>query len=297
MRSRARTQPRGTAARSIPVARGFARGLQPVRDTVLVEVYLHELGYLPIVDGRLDTATIDAIKRFQRDHDLVVDGIAGEKTWTKLFAACPDLTAAIAAKWLSRADLETTAATLQLPVPTVRAVYKVESGGSGFWGLQPRILFEGHVFWSRLKATGKDPAALQAGFEDVLYPKWDRSKYIGGPAEYGRLQRAQQIDSAAALESASWGLFQIMGYHAESLGYGDVDRFVAAMSEREGAQLEAFGRFVSRTKFGGRTLLHWLQARDWAKFAHGYNGSGFRANRYDVKLRLAYEAALTDEAR
>jgi hypothetical protein len=275
----------------------FARGLQPVRDTALVEVYLNELGYLRIVDGKLDAATIDAIKRFQRNHDLVVDGIAGEKTWTKLFASCPDLTASIAAKWLSRADLQSTAAALQLPVATVRAVYKVESGGSGFWGLKPRILFEGHVFWNRLKARGKDPSALQAGFEQVLYPKWDRSKYIGGPAEYGRLQRAQQIDSAAALESASWGLFQIMGYHASALGYGDVDRFVAAMSEREGAQLDAFGRFISRTKFGGRTLLQWLRARDWAKFARGYNGNGFRANRYDVKLRLAYEAALADEAR
>jgi len=275
----------------------FERGIQPKRDTVLLEVYLHELGYLPIVDGKLDATTIDAVQRFQRDHDLVVDGIAGEKTWTKLFASSPDLTTAIAAKWITRADLQSTAAKLDVPVATVRAVYKVESGGSGFWGLKPKILFEGHVFWRRLQAKGKNPAALQPGFEEVLYPKWDRSKYIGGPAEYGRLERAQQIDKSAALESASWGLFQIMGYHAPELGYGDVESFVTAMTAREGAQLDAFGRFVSRTRFGGQSLLHWLQARDWARFAEGYNGSGFRVNGYDVKLQQAYEAALADEAR
>lgn len=273
----------------------FERGIQPKRDTVLLEVYLHELAYLPIVDGKLDATTIDAVQRFQRDHDLVVDGIAGEKTWTKLFASSTDLTTAIAAKWITRADLQSTAAKLDVPVATVRAVYKVESGGSGFWGLKPKILFEGHVFWRRLQAKGKNPVALQPGFEEVLYPKWDRSKYIGGPAEYGRLERAQQIDKSAALESASWGLFQIMGYHAPELGYGDVESFVTAMTEREGTQLDAFSRFVSRTRFGGQSLLHWLQARDWARFAEGYNGSGFRVNGYDVKLQRAYEAALADE--
>jgi hypothetical protein len=274
---------------------GPARGIQPVRDTVLLEVYLHELGLLPIVDGKLGSDTIEAVKRFQREQDLVVDGVAGEKTWTKLFASCPELTTAIAAKWLSRADLETTATALQVPVATVRAVYKVESGGSGFWGLKPKILFEGHVFWTRLKAKHQDPVALRTGFEDVLYPKWDRTRYVGGPAEYGRLERAQQIDRSAALESASWGLFQIMGYHAVDLGYANVEEFVSAMTEREGSQLQAFGRFVDHTRFAGHTLLEWLRQQQWAKFAEGYNGSGFRINKYDEKLRQAYEAALADE--
>lgn len=273
------------------------RGIQPIRDGVLLEVYLHELGYLPIADGRIDSNTIDAVKRFQRDNDLVVDGIAGEKTWTKLFAARPDLTKAIADKWLSRRDVEAVATDLTVPVATLRAVYKVESGGSGFWGLKPRILFEGHVFWRQLRASGKDPAALRNGFEDVLYPNWDRSHYVGGPGEYGRLEKAKQLDERAALESASWGLFQIMGYHATTLEYGSVDEFVEAMFTREHAHLDAFGRFVRRNRFQGEPLLHWLQRRDWAKFAEGYNGPGYRQNRYDTKLQAAYEAALADEKR
>lgn len=275
----------------------FERGVQPKRDTVLLEVYLNALGYLAIIDGKLDATTIGAVRRFQRDHHLVVDGFAGEKTWTQLFASSPELTATIAAKWIRQTDLQSTAADLKVPVATVRAVYKVESGGSGFWGLKPKILFEGHVFWRRLVARGKRPAALQLGFEDVLYPTWDRSKYVGGPAEYGRLQRAREIDESAALESASWGLFQIMGYHATELGYEDVESFVTAMTEREGTQLDAFGRFVSRARFRGQTLVHWLQVRDWASFAEGYNGSGYRVNAYDIKLQRAYEAALAEELR
>ena len=274
-----------------------ARGIQPVRDTVLLEIYLNELGYLPIANGRLDSRTIDAVKQFQRDHDLIVDGIAGEKTWTKLFATNPDLTKAVANKWLSREDVEAVAADLTVPVATLRAVYKVESGGSGFWGLRPRILFEGHVFWTQLTKAGKDPETLSRDFEDVLYPRWDRTKYIGGPGEYARLDKAKQLDERAALESASWGLFQIMGYHATNLDYGSVEQFVEMMFTREHAHLEAFGRFVRRNRFKGQPLLTWLQQRNWAKFAEGYNGRGYRQNRYDTQLRAAYEAALADEAR
>ena len=267
------------------------RGLQPVCDNVLLEVYLNELGYLSAIDGKLDAVTRSAVKRFQAEHELVIDGVAGEKTWTKLFASHPELTAAIAAKWLSREDLERTSAALGLSLATVRAVYRVESCGSGFWGRRPKILFEGHVFWKRLKLKGKLPSDSLPQYENVLYPRWDRTKYLGGPAEYGRLASAQTVDSSAALESASWGLFQIMGYHADLLDYASVEEFVSEMAKNEGAQLEAFGRFVGRTRCEGKTLLHWLRERDWAKFAKGYNGPAFAANNYDVRLRSEYEAA------
>jgi len=31
-----------------------------------------------------------------------------------------------------------------------------------------------------------------------------------------------------------------------------------------------------------------LRAKNWAKFAQGYNGSQFAANKYDLKLANAY---------
>jgi hypothetical protein len=35
----------------------LARGVQLVRDILLLEVYLHGLGFLPMVDGKLDANT------------------------------------------------------------------------------------------------------------------------------------------------------------------------------------------------------------------------------------------------
>lgn len=54
---------------------------------------------------------------------------------------------------------------------------------------------------------------------------------------------ARQIDTAA-LESASWGAFQIMGYHWQRLGYASVQDFVTAMSASESQQFEVFTRFI-----------------------------------------------------
>lgn len=267
------------------------RGLQPNQEVMLLQVYLHELGYLRNVDGSFGSQSVAALRRFQSENDLVVDGVAGEKTWTRLFALRPELVQAISAKWLSQQDLEETAAQESLPLATVKAVYQVESGGNGFWGLNPKILFEGHVFWKRLRIYGKNPIALQPGYEDVLYPKWDKRRYVGGLAEYARLEKAQQLDLRAALESTSWGLFQILGYHATDLGYGSVEAFVEQMRSKERAQLDAFCRFIEQKRFEGQPLLHWLQAQDWTRFAKAYNGASYSKNQYDKKLKAAYSAA------
>ena len=94
------------------------------------------------------------------------------------------------------------------------AVKLVESGvGGGFLpSKQCKILFEGHVFYSELKKKGnKDLPRLLKTEPDIVYPTWNRAKYKGGELEWTRLKRAMVIDREAALKSASWGLFQIMG--------------------------------------------------------------------------------------
>jgi hypothetical protein len=93
-------------------------------------------------------------------------------------------------------------------------------------------------------------------------------------------------DSAYA--SASWGLFQIMGFHYKSLGFSSVDHYVSTMYIHEREHLKAFGQFISITKVSGKSLLEWLRGKNWAKFAYGYNGSDYAKNNYDVKLLNAY---------
>lgn len=40
--------------------------------------------YQGSVDGKIGSGTVDAIRRFQADNGLAVDGVCGRKTWSKL---------------------------------------------------------------------------------------------------------------------------------------------------------------------------------------------------------------------
>jgi len=109
--------------------------------------------------------------------------------------------------------------------------------------------------------------------------------YIGGTAEHLRLAQAMQIHDEAALESASWGLFQIMGHHWARLGYLDPQHFADCMALSEAAQLDAFVTFIETDP----ALHKALTARNWKQFARLYNGPAYAQNLYDVKLARAYE--------
>jgi hypothetical protein len=157
----------------------------------------------------------------------------------------------------------------------VHAVIEVESRGGFLPDGRPKMLFERHYF-SRL--TGR---AYDAAHPDVSNPR--RGGYEGGAAEYDRLARAIGLDRQAALRSASWGMFQIMGDNFGRCDFAYVEAFVAAMVSGEPAQLAAFVAFVRHAK-----LDEVLARHDWAAFARGYNGPAFKANRYDQRLAEAW---------
>jgi hypothetical protein len=166
----------------------------------------------------------------------------------------------------------------------MQAVAQIESAGSGFLpDGRVKILFEGHIFWRRLQVYGIDPRKFVPGNADILFPKWTRKFYKGGLAEHDRLDRAARINEQAAYESASWGKFQVMGFHANKLAYADALQFAGQMTIHEREHLDAFLRYCH--KFG---LIDELQRKDSAGFALGYNGPGYKANRYDAKIDAAY---------
>ena len=120
--------------------------------------------------------------------------------------------------------------------------------------------------------------------EDILYPKWTKTHYKGGEAEYDRLLRARQINEDAANASASWGMFQIMGFNHAACGEPSVVGFVNSMYQSECRQLLLSVRFIR----GNRPMLAALQKKDWKAFARLYNGPAYAQNRYDEKLSKAY---------
>lgn len=183
-------------------------------------------------------------------------------------------------KTLTDQDYQDAANELCCEVAAIKAVAFVESGGrSGFMkdGKTPKILFEGHWFHKLTKG-------IYTNIENanISYPKWIRKYYSQN--QHNRLQKAVELDRVAALKSASWGKFQVMGFNYKISGFNSLQEFITAMYKSERGHLMAFVAFVKH-----RRLDDELRNLDWAGFAYGYNGSGFRTNRYDEKMAAAYK--------
>lgn len=236
-------------------------------------------GFKIEVDGDFGDTTEAVVRAYQRKVGLVDDGVAGPKTQAALKGFDTS-------RYLKRKDLQQAADRLGVPLASVMAVNQVESRGEGFAANgRPVILFERHVMHARLQANGMTEAEADALAEH--YPGLVNRRsggYLGGTAESQRLANAKQIHAVAALESASWGLFQIMGYHWQRLGYQDVQHFADTMALSEAAQLDAFVTFIETDP----ALHKALKARNWRQFARIYNGPNYAKNLYDVKLARAY---------
>jgi hypothetical protein len=185
-----------------------------------------------------------------------------------------------AAARLTAEDVTRVAAGLGLPARTVWAVAQVEAAEHGFLPApdsRPELLFEAHQF--HLLTGGRWDAA----HPNISAPQWDRSLYgAAGAHQYDRLAEAIALDEAAALQSATWGMFQILGANFALVGYPDIDSFVAAMCDSEGRHLDAFAAYCTARKF-----VRFLAAEDWMDFALGYNGAGEALNGYAAKLAAA----------
>lgn len=172
--------------------------------------------------------------------------------------------------------MERTCATLGVFAAQVWALLTVETRGFGFLqDRRPQILFERHVF--HLLTRGRH----DSGHAHISNAR--AGGYVGGGAEYARLDEALGLDREAALQSASWGIGQVMGFNYVVAGFAGIDDMVAAMARDEDAQLLAMANFIK-----GNGLAGALQRRDWTSFARGYNGPEFKNNAYDTRLAAAH---------
>lgn len=183
------------------------------------------------------------------------------------------------AKRLDDVDLPRIGATINVGEDEIHAVLDVESRGSGFDTLnRPTLLFEPHIFWRELGQGSKRDRAAAAG---LAYPNWRRN-YPND--SYPRLKAAMEIDEAAALRSASWGLGQVMGFNHVAAGWPTVQAFVAAMCDDEENHLRAMIGFIKTNRLDDEIRRH-----DWRGFARGYNGPGYEANDYHNRLARAFK--------
>ena len=179
---------------------------------------------------------------------------------------------------LTEQDFIYAATTLGCSVAVIKAVCQVEAPKGGFLlSGEPTILFERHQFSKR---TGRQ--------FDMSHPHISNTKpggYKGGQAEHDRLAEAAALDRDAALESASWGKFQIMGFNYAPAGFESLQAFINAMYISEGRQLDAFVSFIRH-----EGLAVFLREHRWVAFVERYNGRNHAINNYVPRLVAAYEA-------
>lgn len=170
--------------------------------------------------------------------------------------------------------------TLDCDVATIKAFAKVESRGSGFLPSgEPVILFERHIFRRLLREKG----IVITNKPDLINAT--PGGYKGGVHEHKRLVEAVSIDRECALQSCSWGVFQVMGFHWKTLGYQSLQAFINAAYRSENDHLDMFVRFIKANPMLHRALLR----KDWATAARLYNGPAYAKNQYDIKLAKAYD--------
>lgn len=185
---------------------------------------------------------------------------------------------------ISETQFTASAKTLNIEVAAIKAVAEVESHGDGFLADgKPKILFEPHIFWKQLRAKGINPSMFMEENPDILYPKWKPGAYGPVSKQHDRLERASKINREAALQSASWGRFQIMGFNWKLCGAASLQEFINDMYKNDDAHLYRFTQYILRTYLDDE-----LRGRDWAAFALAYNGPQYRRNKYDEKLKKAY---------
>jgi hypothetical protein len=191
---------------------------------------------------------------------------------------------------LTDEDFRRAATALDVDVAAIRAVAEVESNSEGFLpDGRPQILFEAHIF-HRL-TNGRHSGKVDRNGRLLSSQHWNRSLYgRAGDGQWERLADAAAHDSDAAHKASSWGMFQILGRNHAAVGHATITDFVAAMHTGAGAHLDAFITFLR-----SKNLDTALRQHDWVAFARGYNGPGFAANRFDVRLRNAFKKFTEEE--
>ena len=247
-------------------------------EVLLLQRALNELtGKNLTADGNFGKLTEEALRYYQVRNQLDVTGVYGEKDFAKIDPL-------ITRKYIREKDIELRANVARLPVNIIKALRKVEAKSAGFLpNGKVVILFERHKFYQYLSLNkGKSFAdTIVRSNPSICNPV--RGGYLGNEKEYPRITKAATIDKDAALMSASYGLFQIMGFNYKLAGYSNVSDYVQAMETSETLQLDAVLSFIKKNK----NLKTAVENSDFKNIALYYNGPANATNDYIGKLRNA----------
>lgn len=187
---------------------------------------------------------------------------------------------------LSEEDYVDVARRLGIEVAAVKAVVEIEAGKDqgGFVepGL-PIINFDLTQF-RRLAARHKINLTPYRKSHAVVFSPPNAKAYGGHQyAQHARLKAASEIDRKTAVYATYWGMFQIGGANWKICGTDSYEDFVDRMCRSERDQLELFAALIEKCGY----TKH-LRDHNWAAFARGYNGPGYRRYNYHTRMAKAY---------
>ncbi len=179
-----------------------------------------------------------------------------------------------------------------------QAIAIIESGGRNSFNVvggdnYAKILFERHYMYSICKndfgmTTGELNQYKNQSpdiFNDLSVLKDDGASYGTELEQYPKLTRAKEINYSAAVQSCSWGKFQVMGKYFNK-GYESIEDFEKAMNQCELQQYYYFKIYLE--KIGGTSMIKAMRDKDWNKIARLYNGPNYTANNYHTKMESEY---------
>ncbi len=222
---------------------------------------------------------------------------------------------------VSKADIEAAAKELKCEPGLIYAIARQESAHSSFITIGkrtvPTILYERHWFRKLTKPDKSSSSPYEKKYYDICGPAYHKTKRIKvvtkseknkkskvtwelvdaitgktpdnddiysapGLSQYKRLVKAYQLDKSAALQSCSWGKFQIMGFNYKNAGYTDIFAFVKDMCTGDPAHIKAFLKFAK----SNATLLDGLRNNEYEKIAEGHNGASWKSINKDYASNI-----------
>ena len=179
------------------------------------------------------------------------------------------------------------ASKLSVQPELLTTIAEVETRGEAFLNDgRPKVLFERHIFYRKLKVMGysqEELKQLTRTYPDIVNPK--PGGYKGGAEEYVKLNKALRISNEAAYESISMGRFQIMGFHYERCGFKSAKEMFDSANKHEREHLNMLVKFIESDK----QMLKDLRSRNFHGFAYAYNGKNYRKNKYATKMENVYK--------
>ena len=169
-------------------------------------------------------------------------------------------------------DYATTAKDLGVEKEVLMAIASQESKHASFKAVkQATILFERHKMYRLLIKKGNTKASVDALSKKYPSIVNEDSGGYNDMTSYEKLKIAKSIDYSCAVQSCSWGKFQVMGFNYANL-YSSPRELEKAMNMCELQQFKYFVSYLKNTS----GMVDALKNKNWERIATLYNGPNWK---------------------